>query len=116
MGLGFWRAVRRSFARYGEFRGRTSRAEFWWFVLFWQLAAALLLGFGDDGLTLAVLALPVPAIASAVRRLHDTGRSGWWVLLAITWVGLVPLLWWWLAPGDPAPNRFGEPDPLRVRR
>lgn len=116
MGLGFWRAVRRSFARYGEFRGRAPRREFWWFVVFWQVAAALMIGmFGDDGLTLAALALLVPALASGARRLHDVGRPGWWLFLAVSWVGLVPLLWWWSRPGDPEANRFGEPEPLLPR-
>lgn len=94
----------RPLKRYAEFSGRSSRAEFWWFVLavfvFWILAMILsfgaIAGIGASGaqpsvgllgafgitwliLMVAFLALLVPWLAVQVRRLHDTDRSGWWL-------------------------------------
>ena len=95
----------KAFRQYADFSGRASRQEFWMFVLFnllfamaWALVAGLLTGlFGGSfdqesrlifmykliAIYYAVTA--VPAMAVGVRRLHDTGRSGWWML-----IGLVP--------------------------
>lgn len=82
-------AVRTCLAKYAEFGGRASRAEFWWFAVF----VALLLGIagtieGEGSLRLGAVvglaALP-PFLAAAARRLRDAGLSPWWLL-----VGLVP--------------------------
>jgi uncharacterized membrane protein YhaH (DUF805 family) len=54
------------------------------------------------------LALVAPSIAVAVRRLHDVNRSGWWMLLAFTIIGVIPLLYWLIKKGTDGPNRFGE--------
>src|SRR4051812_13203192 len=94
----------RPLKRYGDFSGRSSRAEFWWFFLFTMLTYLLLafavglavggmsaMGPGNGGLALAAgafglmmilywLALLVPMMAVQVRRLHDTNRSGWWMI------------------------------------
>jgi uncharacterized membrane protein YhaH (DUF805 family) len=86
--------------KYADFSGRARRSEYWWFFLFNVLvgiAASVIdsiLGtrYGSGtGLVqaLAQLALLIPGIAVGVRRLHDTGRSGWWLL-----IGLVPLVGW----------------------
>lgn len=82
----------RPLKKYADFTGRAPRAEYWWFYLgmvFAYLVAMIidsLLGislFGPYGVvtTLLGLALLVPGLAATVRRLHDTGRSGWWVLI-----------------------------------
>ncbi|WP_333832320.1 DUF805 domain-containing protein [Rubrimonas sp.] len=88
--MGFVDAVRTCFAKYVTFSGRARRPEFWWFVLFTVLAAvvaalldmALGFGAGDSGpVSLIVsLALTLPGIAAAWRRLHDVGRPGWFAL------------------------------------
>ena len=49
----------------------------------------------------------VPTIAVATRRLHDTNRSGWWQLIALTLIGLMPLLIWAVQDSDAWSNRFG---------
>jgi uncharacterized membrane protein YhaH (DUF805 family) len=87
--------------KYADFTGRASRAEYWWYVLA-LVIADLVLGIIESILgirhmifyaygpltALLLLATVVPSIAVAVRRLHDTGRSGWWVLLPIVPYGL----------------------------
>ncbi|MBD3807717.1 MAG: DUF805 domain-containing protein [Epsilonproteobacteria bacterium] len=110
--------------KYADFDGRASRSEYWWFALFQfliYLVLTLVTGgiinyetgemnsFGAIVLLLAVLALIVPAIAAAVRRLHDTDKSGWWYLISfIPYVGGIILLVLLALPGTSEPNRFGE--------
>lgn len=106
--------------KYAEFRGRARRAEYWLFYLFVVLvvAAAGVLGLllGGDSLSelvqgVAVLAFLIPMFSASFRRLHDTGRSAWWLLIGlIPIVGAVVLLVFYVLPGTPGPNRYG-PDP-----
>ena len=50
----------------------------------------------------------VPEIAVSVRRLHDINKSGWWLLLSLTVIGIIPLIYWVCKKGDEKENRFGE--------
>jgi uncharacterized membrane protein YhaH (DUF805 family) len=117
--MNFGEAVKNGFMNYATFSGRASRSEFWYWVLFvillW-LAARILdyeLVDTDTGLFLPLLALAVfiPNLAVAVRRLHDIDRSGWWWLISLTLIGIIVLLAWDCIKGTNGPNRFG-PDPL----
>lgn len=112
-GATFSQAVQRFFARYALFRGRASRSEFWW----WYLASAIveivlqvLVRVSGAFNILALiygLAVIVPQIAIAARRLHDTNRSGWWQLLAlIPIVGWIILLVWFIQKEKPEGVRF----------
>jgi uncharacterized membrane protein YhaH (DUF805 family) len=86
--MGFVEAVRTCLGKYATFSGRARRPEFWWFFLFVMVAGAaataldILLGTGttDGGVIagLVSLGLLLPNLAVTWRRLHDTGRSGWW--------------------------------------
>lgn len=111
--------------QYARFSGRAPRAEFWWFTLFSVLAVLLAVGLdlalgtldigeGFSPVTdLYVLATLLPSLAVQVRRLHDIGRSGWWVLLnAVPAVGSLTLFVIATFNGQPGPNAFG-PDPKR---
>jgi uncharacterized membrane protein YhaH (DUF805 family) len=115
--MGFRDAVRSCFAKYITVEGRALRSEYWFFVLFQILANvvanALDLMIGSHFVSILVeLGLILPAIAVAVRRLHDIDKSGWWLL-----IGFVPLIGWifvfiWMCTkGSLGSNRFG-PDPL----
>lgn len=116
-------AVSSVLGQYAGFRGRARRAEFWWWNLFTLLVgvavavAELALGIGDETggpvSTLVAIALLVPNLTVCVRRLHDSSRSGWWLLVALVpLVGLVVLLVFFLAPSTPGENRHG-PDPTQ---
>ncbi|MFS1475077.1 DUF805 domain-containing protein [Vibrio lentus] len=101
---------------YAVFNGRSRRKEYWMFFLFNIIIGLLLgfiLGFIDAFLfgynaysstvtTLYSIFILIPSIAVAVRRVHDTGHSGWWVLVPI--VGLVFLCF----DSQPETNRFGK--------
>lgn len=114
----FQDAVRTCLQNYVTFAGRARRSEFWFFILFnllVQIVAGILDAFlGGTGFVGAVasLALFLPGLAVSVRRLHDTGRSGWWILIClIPLVGMILLIVWYATRGENGPNRFG-PDPL----
>ena len=88
----FGNAVKRFFKKYTVFSGRASRREFWWVILFFVLCN-IAIGFVGGMFMLVSAAIPtvlsvlwtlatiVPYLAVAVRRLHDSNKSGWWVLL-----------------------------------
>src|SRR5262245_55656594 len=91
----FDQAVSMAFGRYAEFGGRSSRSEFWYFTLFAMvieygatfLDVRMGTQFGPNGefgiIGLIVgLGLLLPRLAVAIRRLHDTDHSGWWLILA----------------------------------
>jgi len=118
----------RPLRRYADFTGRSSRAEYWWFVFFeWLAIAALVIlsvtiaGDSEEKdpffgafivpFVIGFLGLIIPNIAVQVRRLHDQDRSGWFILLfVIPYVGGLIGLVFMLVPGTSGPNRFG-PDP-----
>jgi uncharacterized membrane protein YhaH (DUF805 family) len=104
------KAVMTCFNKYVEFKGRADRPEFWYFVLF-QVVVLAVLGLVSQTLQgLGSLALFLPGLAVSVRRLHDIGKSGWWVLIGlIPLVGWVILIYWGVQPGQPAANEYGEP-------
>ena len=118
--------------RYAKFDGRAGRAEYWWFVLAnvvaW-VALVVLLFIGSAiadalGILLIIvligywLAMIVPSIAVGVRRLHDTNKTGWLMLLVllgvipiIGFVGSIVLLVFFATQGNLTANDYGEPDP-----
>ena len=108
-------AIRSAFARWRTFSGRAGGTEYWWFVLFGTIAFGLAslfdhAAFGRDALLwgICTLVFLMPYVAVAVRRLHDTDRSGWWLLLHfIPVVGNIVLWIWFCMPSTPGPNRFG---------
>jgi uncharacterized membrane protein YhaH (DUF805 family) len=110
-------AIRSGFDNYVNFEGRASRAEFWWWFLFAILVSIAaniidaIIGAPIFSL-LAGLGLLLPNLAMSVRRLHDTNRSGWWILIGlIPLIGFIVLLIFYLEKGTPGPNEHGPPPP-----
>ena len=106
--------------KYAVFSGRASRKEYWMFVLFniiFAIVAMILdniLGTAMEGVgygliyTLYMLAVLIPSIAVTVRRLHDTARSGWWILIAlIPFIGWIWLLVLMILEGNAGENKYG---------
>lgn len=110
----FISAYTNAFSRYADFSGRTSVGGFWRFAAIHILIIAVLTALGSvstvfialEGLYL--LALLIPSLAIAVRRLHDTGKSGWFVL-----IGLIPVVGFiiqivFYAQASDGPNQYGQ--------
>jgi uncharacterized membrane protein YhaH (DUF805 family) len=107
--------------QYADFDGRARRTEYWMFVLFnmiFSVVAVVLdnvLGIAMEGIGygplygLYVLAMIIPSLAVAVRRLHDTGKSGWMLLIAlIPIIGSIWLLVLYATDGNPGENEYGS--------
>ncbi len=119
--MGFGAAIRSCFAKYVTFSGRAVRSEFWYFFLFSLLVniAATALDFAIFGMSpyrplqlIANLALLLPRISVAVRRLHDIDRSGWWFFLVLVpIIGWIIQLIWYCTRGTEGDNRFGPAPP-----
>lgn len=89
MNVDFVTAIKVYFANYANFRGRSTRAEYWWAMLFVFLLGLVVSFFESSILsTLFSLGLLLPNLAILVRRFHDIGKSGWWVLgfTVISWI------------------------------
>lgn len=107
----FGNAIKTCLSKYATFEGRASRSEYWYFWLF-----SVLLGFfaaftiGPQVQGVVSLALLLPSLAAASRRLHDSDHSGWHQLWGLTIIGgLFPLLYWLVQPSQTQANRFGPP-------
>ncbi len=90
--------------KYATFSGRASRSEYWWF---WLATAIIgwVAGYISTILSWIIgLALFIPGLAVAVRRIHDSEHSGWWVICPI--VNLVFLI----IPGTEGANKYGDPE------
>lgn len=117
--MGLVEAVKVCFIKYVVLHGRARRSEYWWFALFNLLAgiaaAVVDLSLGSSLVgNLVTLALFLPGLTVSVRRLHDTDRSGWLVLLLLVPViGWLVLLVWAAQDGTPAHNRYG-PSPKQA--
>ena len=109
--------------KYAVFEGRARRREYWFFVLFYILISVVLAvvdrmlgtydetyGMGALG-ALFCLGLLIPSIAVGARRLHDTGRSGWWLLIGfIPVIGVIVLIVFFVLDSQPGTNAYG-PNP-----
>jgi uncharacterized membrane protein YhaH (DUF805 family) len=95
--------------KYADFTGRTRRKEYWMFILIYLIINIVLAVLGLDIISMLVgLALLVPSISIAARRLHDTGRTGWWQLIAlIPIVGFIILIVF-LAQDGHETNDYGD--------
>lgn len=115
----FVQAIELFFKNYLNFSGRSCISAFWWWVL-----ASFLIGLGlsiadtvffdtvfeNNGPLYSAWSLVtlIPGLAIGVRRLHDVNKSGWWLLLIFTIIGIIPLIIWWASRGHAGANRFGD--------
>ena len=138
----FGQSVKHVFSNYATFQGRASRSEFWWWYLFTSIVSFIvfipvipwytellnssiseggvvempaLSGLATFGLILSTiwsLAILIPTIAVGARRLHDTDKSAWllllWFLSCCFGIGAIILIILWILPSTPGPNRYGE--------
>lgn len=104
------KSVKTCLSKYADFNGRGARPEFWWFVLFGIVVLAIT-GLASKYINgLAWLALLLPGLAAGSRRLHDTGKSGWFQLIGlIPFIGTLIVIYLMAQPGEPAANQWGNP-------
>ena len=106
-------------SKFADFSGRARRREYWTFALVNCLIAMLLLilglAFGEDSpasnimVTIFYLIMLVPNLSVSVRRLHDIGKSGWWLFIGlIPLIGSLILLVWALMDSEPGENQYGK--------
>ena len=130
IGINFIDSIKICFKKYFVVEGRASRSEYWyWFLfvfiigLFVDYLDATIAGvpwleyeklYGPFGIILTAITL-LPGVAVGVRRLHDVNKSGWWLLISFTVIGLIPLLIWTVSKSDSGKNQFGE-YPLKFKK
>ena len=115
--MSFTEAIQTCFSKYATFEGRARRSEYWYFFLF-NFIVTMVISVLVNALSLpsfisglVSLALLVPGLAVAWRRLHDIGKSGAWYFLGlIPIIGTIILLIWLCKDSDPGENQFG-PNP-----
>lgn len=112
--MDFMQAVKTVLNNYANFNDRSSRSEFWWWTLAYMIAyvaiymVGSILGMGELLGGVLALGLLVPNVAVAVRRFHDIGKSGWWVLIfIIPLIGFIALLYFFTKPSAGS-NQYGE--------
>lgn len=115
--MNFRAAVISSLTKSVDFWSRASRSEFWYWLVFvavGEIVAAILdtaifavhTGFAPLPSVFTLIVL-LPTVAVAARRLHDSDRSAWWLLIALTGIGVLPLLYWQSQVGTAGKNRYG---------
>mgnify|MGYP001095547436 CR=1 FL=1 len=123
--MGFVESIKTCFSKYFVFSGRATRSELWYFFLFWLIGIFLAI-IGDLVLNpellenddigpfeiIFFLVAWVPYLSVTFRRLHDVNRSGWWALIPLTIIGIIPFYYWMLKPSDTSANKYG-PKPAK---
>ena len=108
--------------RWRDFAGRSTRREYWMYtlvliiisfvlgildsIILGEAALSQFLTFGN----VFSLATVVPSISVSIRRLHDIDKSGWWLFLAFTVIGILVLIYWACVSSDEDANRYGSPE------
>lgn len=119
--MSYFAAIASGFRHYVNFKGRALRSQYWYWTLFVivvSIVAQLIDGalndteFGQVGVIsiIAGLGLFLPGLSVAIRRLHDTNRRGWWILLGlIPIIGWIILIIWYVSRGTEGDNNYGPP-------
>jgi len=81
--MNFQNAIKSGFRNYANFNGRSSRSAYWYWMFFNAVLIVVLLSVSSNLANLGILGTFIPRLAVAVRRMHDTGRRGWWVLVPV---------------------------------
>ena len=122
--MSFAEAVKSVFSQYVNFQGRSRRSEYWYFCLFSFIVSTILSVLGQvtgNNIFNTIagifgIAILLPSLGVAVRRLHDIGKSGWFVLInLIPVIGSIILIIWYVKDSEPGDNKYG-PNPKGMGR
>lgn len=102
------KAISACMSKYATFSGRASRSEYWFFYLFYMIMYVIgaIVGVAMDSswiMYLFILPFFLPTLSAGIRRIHDTGRSGWFFLVPIYNIILL------IQSGTPGDNKYGSP-------
>lgn len=103
----FTDSIKTCLSKYADFSGRATRSECWWFVLFQILITILAAIIHPIVYIVVALGLFLPSCAAQVRRMHDIGKSGWYLLISIIpFIGLI-VIYWLCKESDAGSNAYG---------
>lgn len=106
--MSFVQAVQVCLRKYVDFSGRAVRSEFWWFALFQLIVMIIASMLGETVYAVVALALVLPSLAVGARRLHDIGKSGWFLLLhLLPIIGILVLIFFWVQASQTESNEYG---------
>ena len=108
--MNFIESIKTCYKKFFDFSGRASKSEFWWFQLYVFIIYVLMFFVqGDLALVLSILGIVtiIPIWAASVRRLHDTDKSGWFVLISIIPILGLAVIYLLILDGSKGKNRFG---------
>ena len=108
--MNFIESIKTCYKKFFDFSGRASKSEYWWFQLYGIIIYGLLFVFkGDLVLLFSILSIAntIPLWAAAVRRLHDTDKSGWFVLISFIPIIVLIIFFLLIGDGSKGKNRFG---------
>ena len=112
--MSFFAAVMSCFSNYFNFSDRAVRSEYWFFQLFCIILAVLASMVdaadptGAENVSkLCGLITFIPSLTVTVRRLHDVNRSGWWIFINFTIIGIIPFFWWMIKRSNDGANKYG---------
>ena len=120
--MNFFDSIKSCFVRYTDFSGRSIRSEYWNYTVFIVVLNTVTdyldskiqgVSFLESDLigTLSMLLIIItfiPSLSVSVRRLHDVNKSGWWLLLIFTVIGIIPLIYWACKKSDDSDNKFAS--------
>lgn len=106
--MSFTESIKHCLSSYAKFKGRATRSEYWYFILFAIIVYFLTLLFSYELYIVAVLGLIIPTLAAAVRRLHDGGRSGWNLLWSFIPFGSIVVLFWLTKSSEVGTNKYNS--------
>ena len=117
----FFNAIKIAYQKYNAISGRASRTEFWYFGIFtfvmFNAITTIIQHIAEPEnfiiyhkyMTIPwIIIFTIPSITLQIRRLHDIGKSGWWMMLGFTIIGLIPLIVWNCTKGENEKNKYGK--------
>ena len=118
--MSFMESITTVLQKYCDFNGRARRSEYWWFALAYSILSSVLSALSQNSTIFMILNLIValglllPSLGVSVRRLHDIGKSGWYLLFAlIPVVGAIIVIIWHCKDSQPGENQYG-PNPKEM--
>ena len=108
--MNFVQSIQTCYKKFFDFSGRASKSEYWWFQLYTIIIYGMQFVFqGDLVLVFSILVIAniIPLYAAGVRRLHDTDKSGWFVLISIIPILGLIIFFLLMGEGSKGKNRFG---------